>query len=129
VEAVFHATYTHSRNLAVFVVAYKALTLLLRGCDGRAHQYHAFIAAFIGGLLVFGRYNKINEQVRAFCFFAVLSQNVFLCVACIFQSFSAADCAKRRASDLYRSQIFSFGRLMLTWSMTKQTQILVAHSY
>ena len=31
---------------------------------GKMHQYHAFTAAFVGGFLVFGRYNKINEQVE-----------------------------------------------------------------
>ena len=77
VEAVLHATYTHSRNLAAFVVAYKALSLLMREVDGKTRQYHAFIAAFIGGLLVFGRYNKINEQVSAACY-GSSTQNAFL---------------------------------------------------
>lgn len=62
--AIFDATYTHSRNLASFVVAYKALTLLMREIDGKVCQYHAFFAAFVGGFLVFGQYNKVNEQVR-----------------------------------------------------------------
>jgi len=26
-------------------------------------QFHSFIAAFLGGYLVFGKYNKVNEQV------------------------------------------------------------------
>ena len=63
-ETVFSATYAHSRNLASFVVTYKALTLLMRQLDGgKVHQYHAFAAAFVGGFLVFGRCNRINEQV------------------------------------------------------------------
>jgi len=62
-EAVMDATYTHSRNLASFVVTYKALVLVMREIDGKVRQHHAFIAAFIGGFLIFGRYNKINEQV------------------------------------------------------------------
>ena len=66
-EAILHATYTHSRNLALFVFAYKALSLLMRECDGKARQYHVFIAAFVGGFLVFGQYNKINEQVGVVC--------------------------------------------------------------
>jgi len=64
-EAVLDATYTHSRNLASFVLTYKALTLLMREIDGKVRQHHAFIAAFIGGFVIFGRYNKVNEQVRA----------------------------------------------------------------
>ena len=62
-EAIFDATYTHSSNLASFVLAYKALSLLLREIDGKVQQYHAFVAAFVGGFLIFGRYNKVNEQV------------------------------------------------------------------
>jgi len=37
----------------------------MREIDGKLCQYHAFVAAFVGGFLVFGRYNKINEQVVA----------------------------------------------------------------
>ena len=62
---VWDATRTHSRNLASFVFTYKALTLLLREIDGKVRQRHAFIAAFIGGYIVFGRYNKVNEQVNS----------------------------------------------------------------
>jgi len=83
VEAVLDATYIHSRNLAAFVVVYKALTLLLRQCDGKARQYHAFLAAFIGGFLVFGRYNKINEQVRAICYDS-FSQKFFFLLCCLY---------------------------------------------
>ena len=64
---ILHATYTHSRNLASFIVAYKALTLLMRWFDGKVLQYHSFVAAFIGGFVIFGRYNKVNEQVSAVC--------------------------------------------------------------
>jgi len=62
-HAIFEATLTHSKNLASFVLTYKVLSLLLREFDGQTRQYHAFIAALIGGYLVFGKYNKINEQV------------------------------------------------------------------
>jgi len=66
VEAVLSATYTHSRNLAAFVLTYKAVMLLLREVDGsKLRQHHAFIAAFIGGFIIFGRYNKVNEQVSS----------------------------------------------------------------
>ena len=30
---------------------------------GKPEQIHSFVAAFIGGYLVFGNYNKVNEQV------------------------------------------------------------------
>jgi hypothetical protein len=62
-QVIFEATLTHSKNLAAFVVTYKVLSLLMREFDGQTRQYHAFISALIGGYLVFGKYNKINEQV------------------------------------------------------------------
>ena len=65
-RSVLEATYTHSRNLASFVVSYKALCLLLRQLESKPRESHSFIAAFIAGYLVFGKYNKINEQVNIF---------------------------------------------------------------
>ena len=66
VRAILDATFTHSKNLASFVFTYKALTTLMMEIEGKASQYHSFIAAFIGGYIVFGKYNKVNEQVREF---------------------------------------------------------------
>jgi peroxisomal membrane protein 4 len=62
-QTIFDATLTHSKNLAAFVVTYKTLLVVLREFNGTTQRHHAFIAALIGGYLVFGRYNKINEQV------------------------------------------------------------------
>ena len=62
-RAIFEATYTHAKNLAFFVFTYKALTGVLRELESQQKQYHSFIAALIGGYLVFGKNNKINEQV------------------------------------------------------------------
>ena len=66
VRAIWEATFTHSKNLASFVFTYKALTTLMREMEGKPEQYHSFIAAFIGGYLIFGKYNKVNEQVCMF---------------------------------------------------------------
>lgn len=63
------ATFTHAKNLASFVFIYKALTSALKWLQSEKSQAHAFIAAFIGGYFVFGKNNKINEQVkRTMCF-------------------------------------------------------------
>ena len=62
-RAIFEATYTHSSNLAKFVFLYKALCAVLAEIQAGPKQYHSFVAAFIGGYLVFGKYNKVNEQV------------------------------------------------------------------
>ena len=63
-RSILEATYTHSKNLAYFVFTYKSLCAIFGEMWGKPEQIHSFIAAFIGGYLVFGNYNKINEQVR-----------------------------------------------------------------
>ena len=62
-SGILEATYTHSKNLALFVFIYKSLTSLMASMESKPQQYHSFLSAFIGGYFVFGKYNKINEQV------------------------------------------------------------------
>ena len=63
---ILEATYTHSKNLACFVCSYKALTEILAHVQSKRHQYQSFISAFLAGYLIFGKYNKVNEQVRLY---------------------------------------------------------------
>lgn len=71
-KGILEATFTHSKNLACFVFTYKTLTNLMAWCETHEKQYQSFIAAFIGGYIVFGRYNKVNEQVgTGSCIFKV----------------------------------------------------------
>lgn len=63
-RAILQATYTHSRNLACFVFTYKGLCALQAHVQGETYQVHSFLAAFIGGLLVFGGNSNINSQVK-----------------------------------------------------------------
>lgn len=62
-RAILKATYTHSRNLAYFVFTYKGLQALQEKIQGKSLQSHSFLAACIGGWLVFGDNNNINSQV------------------------------------------------------------------
>lgn len=62
-KGILEATFTHSKNLACFVFVYKILTNLMAWFETHEKQYQSFIAAFIGGYFVFGKYNKVNEQV------------------------------------------------------------------
>lgn len=71
-KAILDATFTHSKNLAAFVFLYKSLTNLMLYIQTERSQFHSFIAAFIGGYFVFGKYNKVNEQV---CFNIVAVYN------------------------------------------------------
>lgn len=62
-RAILKATYTHSRNLACFVFTYKGLQAVQERIQGKTLQSHSFLAACVGGWLVFGDNNNINSQV------------------------------------------------------------------
>ncbi|XP_019314310.2 peroxisomal membrane protein 4 isoform X1 [Panthera pardus] len=65
-RAILQATYTHSRNLACFVFAYKGLCALQSHVQGETYQVHSFLAAFIGALLVFRDNSNINSQINMY---------------------------------------------------------------
>jgi peroxisomal membrane protein 4 len=58
------ATRTHATNLATFVFLYKSMLLLQKKFNGgKVHKADTFIAGLIGGYIVFGDRNQVNEQV------------------------------------------------------------------
>lgn len=63
-RAILKATYTHARNLACFVFTYKGLQALQHSVHGKSLQSHSFLAACVGGWLIFGDNNNINSQVQ-----------------------------------------------------------------
>lgn len=83
IKAIIRATFTHAKNLAKFVSIYKVVLLLQRYLGGRKSNPGAgaaaaaagpatrersldtFVAGLIGGWIVFGERNAINEQVTA----------------------------------------------------------------
>ncbi|XP_076471764.1 peroxisomal membrane protein 4-like [Babylonia areolata] len=72
-QAIMEATVTHSKNLAQFVFLYKGLTALMALLQPQPSQLHSPLAAFIGGYLIFGKYNKVNEQINLY----VMSRTVY----------------------------------------------------
>ncbi|KAK7480426.1 hypothetical protein BaRGS_00028345 [Batillaria attramentaria] len=80
VETILEATFTHSKNLALFVLLYKSLTSLMASLQSKPEQYHSFLAALIGGYLVFGKYNKVNEQINLYLLSRILYALVKLAV-------------------------------------------------
>ncbi|XP_012493169.1 PREDICTED: peroxisomal membrane protein 4 isoform X2 [Propithecus coquereli] len=71
-RAILQATYIHSRNLACFVFIYKGLCALQSHVQGKTYQFHSFLAAFFGGMLVFGERNNINSQISMYLLSRVL---------------------------------------------------------
>ncbi|XP_069508249.1 peroxisomal membrane protein 4 isoform X2 [Ambystoma mexicanum] len=71
-KAIAQATYTHSRNLACFVFTYKGLLALQTYLQGERLQIHSFLAACIGGWLVFGENNHINSQINMYLLSRIL---------------------------------------------------------
>ncbi|XP_036999133.1 peroxisomal membrane protein 4 [Artibeus jamaicensis] len=71
-RAILQATYTHSSTLACFVFTYKGLCALQSHVQGKTYQVHSFLAAFFGGLLMFGDNNSINSQINMYLLSRVL---------------------------------------------------------
>ncbi|XP_074868341.1 peroxisomal membrane protein 4 isoform X2 [Carettochelys insculpta] len=71
-KAIAQATYTHSRNLACFVCTYKGLMALQSRLHGKNFQLHSFMAACVGGWLVFGENNHINSQINMYLLSRIL---------------------------------------------------------
>ncbi|CAG8697879.1 11316_t:CDS:2, partial [Dentiscutata heterogama] len=62
---ILDATIQHSKNLAFFVTIYKTLMYLQKKINGGMEQNgHSFIAGLIGGYIVFGDNNRVNQQVK-----------------------------------------------------------------
>jgi len=63
-KAISRATTQHATNLAKFVSIYKSLLLLQRKLNGgKARPHDTFFAGLLGGYVVFGERNAINEQI------------------------------------------------------------------
>ncbi|XP_075428034.1 peroxisomal membrane protein 4 [Ascaphus truei] len=71
-KAILQATFTHSRNLACFVFTYKGLLAAQGKLQGGSAQIHSFLAACVGGWLVFGENNNINSQINMYLLSRVL---------------------------------------------------------
>ncbi|KAM5124943.1 peroxisomal membrane protein 4-like [Mantella aurantiaca] len=71
-KAIFQATFTHSRNLAYFVFTYKSILTAQEKIHGSKWQFHSFLAACVGGWVVFGENNTINSQINMYVLSRVL---------------------------------------------------------
>ncbi|KAF9954773.1 hypothetical protein BGZ65_003825, partial [Modicella reniformis] len=59
---VLKATRQHARNLAFFATIYKTLLILQRRMHGKQRPLDSFVAGLVGGYIVFGENNNVNQQ-------------------------------------------------------------------
>ncbi|XP_039200645.1 peroxisomal membrane protein 4 [Crotalus tigris] len=71
-KAILQATYLHSRTLACFVFIYKGLMAMQSRMQGKKVPFQSFLAAFIGGWLLFGENNNINSQINMYLLSRIL---------------------------------------------------------
>ncbi|KAI8915287.1 hypothetical protein PhCBS80983_g01396 [Powellomyces hirtus] len=69
---IMRATYQHSRNLAFFVTIYKTLMAVQRNVKGKEHNVDSFLAGVIGGYIVFGKNNNVNNQIVLYLFSRIM---------------------------------------------------------
>ncbi|CAG8641595.1 peroxisomal membrane protein 4 [Gigaspora rosea] len=70
---ILDATIQHSKNLAFFVTIYKTLMYLQKKINGGIEQNgHSFIAGLIGGYIIFGENNNINQQIVLYVFARIM---------------------------------------------------------
>jgi len=62
-RVIYRATKQHSFNLAKFVTLYKIFLLAQRKAHGKERSGDTFVAGLMGGYIVFGDRNAVNEQV------------------------------------------------------------------
>ncbi|CCG81705.1 putative Peroxisomal membrane protein [Taphrina deformans PYCC 5710] len=68
-NAIFTATSQHALNLARYVTIYKTCLLILRKLrNGKGRKPDSVIAGLIGGYVVFGESNSINQQIVLYVF-------------------------------------------------------------
>ena len=68
-SAIFKATRQHAKNLATYVTIYKTALFLLRSLnDGKQKPLDSFLAGLLGGYVVFGENNNINQQIVLYVF-------------------------------------------------------------
>ncbi|KAF9362583.1 MAG: Tim17/Tim22/Tim23/Pmp24 family-domain-containing protein [Benniella sp.] len=69
---VLKATRQHARNLAFFCTIYKTLLILQRRMHGKERPLDSFIAGLVGGYVVFGENNNVNQQIVLYLFSRIM---------------------------------------------------------
>ena len=65
-KGVLKATWEHASNLGLYVMFYKALVRILEKIRGRKSKYHALLAGFLIGGIVFRKKTSVNLQISLY---------------------------------------------------------------
>ncbi|KAF9351345.1 hypothetical protein BGX26_010637 [Mortierella sp. AD094] len=69
---VLKATRQHARNLAFFATIYKTLLILQRRIHGKERPMDSFLAGLVGGYIIFGENNNVNQQIVLYLFSRIM---------------------------------------------------------
>lgn len=73
-RGIYRATKQHATNLAKFVALYKTFLLIQKKANnGKERNSDTFIAGLLGGYLIFGDRNAVNEQIVLYVVSRVVS--------------------------------------------------------
>lgn len=71
--AIFQATRQHAKNLAIYVTIYKTAMYVLKQLNhGKSRSLDPFVSGLLGGYIVFGSNNNINQQIVLYVFSRVV---------------------------------------------------------
>jgi hypothetical protein len=86
---VLKATKQHARNLAFFATIYKTLLIVQRRMHGKERPLDSFLAGLVGGYMVFGENNNVNQQViTTEAFFFSFRAYLFFCTPRTYSSYN-----------------------------------------
>lgn len=85
---VLKATKQHARNLAFFATIYKTLLIVQRRMHGKERPLDSFLAGLVGGYMVFGENNNVNQQVITTEAYFILFRAYLFCTPRTYSSYS-----------------------------------------
>jgi len=72
IRSILKATFDHAFNLSRFVFIYKSLMATQQYLQGKEESHHAFVSGIVGGYIIFGDNNNINNQIVLYLFSRIL---------------------------------------------------------
>jgi peroxisomal membrane protein 4 len=68
INYVTKATYTHAKNLGLYVALYKFVSCAMRHLRGKESGLNSIVGGAVGGFVMFGTGSPINSQINMYVF-------------------------------------------------------------